>query len=95
MQSEPFIPYLSHRDDIETLEPGEQESIDGIIKGMTQKSQTVEKRDGHTVRASDDALRDGRQPAGRLWADRLEWPTAIVLSLHNERGTTLSFRSAL
>ncbi len=47
------MPYLSHRDDIETLEPGE--SIDGIIKGMTQESQTVEKRDGHAVRASDDA----------------------------------------
>ncbi len=31
------MPYLSHRDDIETLEPGE--SIDGIIKGMTQESQ--------------------------------------------------------
>ncbi|TXC70316.1 catalase family protein [Sphingomonas ginsenosidivorax] len=44
--------YLPYRDDIETLEPGEQESIDGIIQGMTQESQTVEKRDGHAVRAS-------------------------------------------
>ncbi|SFN83772.1 catalase family protein [Sphingomonas sp. OK281] len=46
------MPYLPYRDDIETLEPGEQESIDGIIKGMTQESQAVEKRDGHAVRAS-------------------------------------------
>jgi len=46
------MPYLPYRDDIETPEPGEQESIDGIIKGMTQESQTVEKRDGHAVRAS-------------------------------------------
>lgn len=46
------MPYLPYRDDIETPEPGEQESIDGIIEGMTQESQTVEKRDGHAVRAS-------------------------------------------
>ncbi len=44
--------YLRYSDDIETREPDEQESIDGIIKGMTQESQTVEKRDGHAVRAS-------------------------------------------
>ncbi len=44
--------YLPYRDDIETLEPGEQESIDGIVAGMTQESRTVEKRDGHAVRAS-------------------------------------------
>ena len=44
--------YLPYRDDIETLEADEQASIDGIIKGMTQESQTVEKRDGHAVRAS-------------------------------------------
>jgi len=43
---------LHYRDDIETPEPGEQASIDGIIQGMTQESQTVEKRDGHAVRAS-------------------------------------------
>jgi len=28
--------YLRYADDIETLEPNEQESIDGIIKGMIQ-----------------------------------------------------------
>ncbi|WP_174291168.1 catalase family protein [Sphingomonas bacterium] len=44
--------YLAYRDDIETAEADEQETIDGIIKGMTQESQVVEKRDGHAVRAS-------------------------------------------
>lgn len=44
--------YLPYRDDIETPEPNEQESIDGIIAGMTQETRTVEKRDGHAVRAS-------------------------------------------
>jgi len=43
---------LRYRDDIETPEPDEQASIDGIIQGMTQESRTVEKRDGHAVRAS-------------------------------------------
>jgi len=44
--------YLRYRDDIETPEENEQESIDGIIKGMTQESEVVEKRQGHAVRAS-------------------------------------------
>lgn len=44
--------YLRYSPDIETPEHDEQESIDGIIQGMTQESQTVEKRDGHAVRAS-------------------------------------------
>lgn len=44
--------YLRYSHDIETPEPDEQKSIDGIIQGMTQESQTVEKRDGHAVRAS-------------------------------------------
>jgi hypothetical protein len=44
--------YLRYSDTIETPEQGEQESIDGIIAGMTQESQTVEKREGHAVRAS-------------------------------------------
>ena len=39
--------YLHYSPDIETPESDEQESIDGIIQGMTQESQTVEKRDGH------------------------------------------------
>ncbi|HEY0251143.1 MAG TPA: hypothetical protein VGC41_06430, partial [Kofleriaceae bacterium] len=41
-----------YRDDIETIQPDEQETIDGIIKGMTQQTETVEKREGHAVRAS-------------------------------------------
>ncbi|MEI5689002.1 catalase family protein [Sphingomonas kyungheensis] len=44
--------YLRYSPDIETPETDEQESINGIIQGMTQESQTVEKRDGHAVRAS-------------------------------------------
>jgi hypothetical protein len=44
--------YLPYRDAIERSEPDEQASIDGIIQGMTQESQTVEQRDGHAVRAS-------------------------------------------
>ena len=44
--------YLRYAPDIEKPEEGEQESIDGIIQGMTQESQTVEKREGHAVRAS-------------------------------------------
>ncbi len=44
--------YLRYSPDVETREPDEQESTDGIIQGMTQENQTVEKRDGHAVRAS-------------------------------------------
>jgi hypothetical protein len=44
--------YLRYRDDIETPEVDEQETIDGIIQGMTQESETVEQRQGHAVRAS-------------------------------------------
>ena len=44
--------YLPYRNDIETPEEDEQASIDGIIQGMTQESETVEKRQGHAVRAS-------------------------------------------
>ena len=44
--------YLRYRDEIETIQPDEQETIDGIVQGMTQESQTVEKREGHAVRAS-------------------------------------------
>ena len=44
--------YLRYADDVETPEADEQNTIDGIIKGMTTESQTVEKREGHAVRAS-------------------------------------------
>ncbi len=46
------MPYLRYSDDIETIAPDEQESIDGIIAGMTQQTETVEKRERHAVRAS-------------------------------------------
>ncbi|WP_267422549.1 catalase family protein [Methylobacterium sp. GC_Met_2] len=44
--------YLRYAPDIERLAQDEQATIDGIIQGMTQQSQTVEKREHHAVRAS-------------------------------------------
>lgn len=46
------MPYLRYSPEIETPEQNEQATIDGIIKGMTQQSETVEKREHHAVRAS-------------------------------------------
>ena len=43
---------LRYSSAIETPEPDEQATIDGIIQGMTQQSETVEARDGRAVRAS-------------------------------------------
>lgn len=37
--------YLRYRPEIEQPEPEEQETIDGIIRGMTQQSQAVEQRE--------------------------------------------------
>ena len=44
--------YLRYRPEIEQPELEEQETIDGIIRGMTRQSETVEKREHHAVRAS-------------------------------------------
>ena len=44
--------YLRYAPDIERPAPDEQATIDSIIQGMTQRSQTVEKREHHAVRAS-------------------------------------------
>jgi hypothetical protein len=44
--------YLCYRPEIERPEPQEQEIIGGIIRGMTQQSQTAEQREHHAVRAS-------------------------------------------
>ena len=44
--------YLRYSADIEQPDPDEQETINGIIKGMTGQSETVEKREHHAVRAS-------------------------------------------
>ncbi len=41
--------YLRYSPDIERPEADEQEAIDGIIKGMTQQTETVEKREHHAV----------------------------------------------
>ena len=46
------MPPLRFRPEIEQPEPDEQETIDGIIRGMTQQSEAVEEREGHAVRAS-------------------------------------------
>ncbi|WP_174278295.1 catalase family protein [Sphingomonas bacterium] len=44
--------YLRYSPDVETSEADEQKTIDGIIQGMTQQSEVVEKREQHAVRAS-------------------------------------------
>lgn len=44
--------HLPYGPDIEQPEADEKETINGIIKGMTSQSETVEKREGHAVRAS-------------------------------------------
>ena len=43
---------LRYSPDIEQVSADEQKTISGIIEGMTQQSQTVEKREHHAVRAS-------------------------------------------
>jgi hypothetical protein len=62
--------YLLYRPEIERPDADEQETIDGIIRGMTQQSETVERREQHAVRAShakSSALVTGR-PAARAGA---------------------------
>ena len=44
--------YLRYAPEIESPDPDEQQTIDGIIQGMTQQSKTVEQREHHAVRAS-------------------------------------------
>ncbi len=44
--------YLRYSSEIEQPDADEQETIDGIIRGMTQQSEIVEKRENHAVRAS-------------------------------------------
>ena len=46
------MPYLRYSPVIEQAQPDERDAIEGIIKGMTQQSETVEKREHHAVRAS-------------------------------------------
>ncbi len=43
---------LPYAPDVEQPSPDEQKTIDGIIKGMTEQSEAVEKREHHAVRAS-------------------------------------------
>ena len=44
--------YLPYRPEIETIEPGETETIQGIVQAMTDQARTVEAREKHAVRAS-------------------------------------------
>ena len=46
------MPNIRYSPAVEKLQPDEQQSIDGIIHGMTQQTETVEKREHHAVRAS-------------------------------------------
>ena len=46
------MPFLLYSGSVEQPQPDEQDAIDGIVKGMTQQSETVEKREHHAVRAS-------------------------------------------
>ena len=81
--------YLPYRADIETPEPDEAETIQGIIDGMTQQSETVEQREHHAVRAShakssaavigELTIADGLPPelAQGLFARAGTYPVAI------------------
>lgn len=42
--------YLRYAPGIETPEEDEQATIDGIVQGMTQQSETVEAREGQAAR---------------------------------------------
>ena len=44
--------YLRYSPEIEQPDPQEQETIDGIIRGMTQQSESVERREHHAACAS-------------------------------------------
>ena len=46
------MPPLPYTPDVETPDPAEQDTIDGIIKGMTQQVATAEERQHHATRAS-------------------------------------------
>lgn len=62
-----------YRDDIETIRPDEQETIDGILRDMTQQTETVERRDGHAVRASH--AKSTACVVGELEDAAVDWPT--------------------
>jgi hypothetical protein len=46
------MPFLRYAPDIERFDAQEQQAIDGIIQGMSQQTETVERLEGHAVRAS-------------------------------------------
>ena len=50
--NEMCMTYLRYRPEIEQPEPQGQETIDSIIRGMTQQTETVEQRERHAARAN-------------------------------------------
>jgi hypothetical protein len=87
-----IMAYLRYSPDIETPAADEQKTIDGIIQGMTQQSETVEKREFHAVRASHAkasgfvtgalTVADGLPPelAQGLFAKPGTYPVAVRLA---------------
>ena len=75
--------YLSYTPAIEQPEADEQETIDGIIKGMTQQTETVEKREHHAVRASH--AKSSGLVIGRMTIPDL--PTELAQGLFAKAGT--------
>ncbi len=83
------MPVLRYRPEIEQPAPDEQQAIDGIIEGMSRQTETVEKREGHAVRAShakssacvvgELVVADGLAPelAQGLFARPATYPVAV------------------
>ncbi len=91
--------YLRYRPEIERPDPQEQETIDGIIRGMTQQSETVEKREHHAVRAShakSSALVTGRLEvaAGETLSDRVSTHHGMSIKVYEVGGEKLGGHDA-
>ncbi|TLU70487.1 catalase family protein [Lichenicoccus roseus] len=96
------MPYVRYSPTVEQPQPNEQQSIDGIIQGMTQQTETVEKREHHAVRAShakssgvvvgEMAIADDLPPelAQGLFAQPGKYPVAVRFA--QGPGETLSDR---
>jgi hypothetical protein len=94
--------YLRYSSDIEQPDANEQETIDGIIKGMTAQIETVKEREDHAVRAShakssacvigELTVADGLPPelAQGLFADPRTHP--VVVRFAQGPGETLGDR---
>ncbi|TLU70962.1 catalase family protein [Lichenicoccus roseus] len=88
----PATDWVRYRDDLETVTPGENHTIDAIIATMTRESETVARRDGRTVRAShakstgllkgEVVVLDNLPPPLRqgLFAAQRSYPAAVRLA---------------